>query len=325
MHGASTSCDEPSESTGLVASGSTAEDVIATKEGQVLEAKPYPIHNLVCHVELPITRKIGITCATVALLLLMIMLAMSLTADHGAAPPAPSAGPSPAPTSAAAQAPPRDSGVLCVEHATATLDGTCVCDPGYIPEHLDDPANDLACRTCGPHGTYTLVGGARMCTCKDTGQVADKYEGVFCDLPPGLAVSGAASRNGTEARINGNVINGIYDRHETTTCNGKPVYEHSGTFGTAGDGVVIYQPSGHDAIWVLAAGENAEEGAPKCAARGALFLLCSASSPAPVSGLSYTWRWVQADEITCANGIYEEAGSIRVVSTSADQEGLLGF
>jgi len=208
--GASTSCDEPSESTGLVASGSTAEDVIATKEGQVLEARP--------------------------------------------------------------------------------IRSTTWC-----------------------------------ATCKDTGQVADNYEGAFCDLPPGLAVSGAASRNGAEARINGNVINGMYDRHETTTCNGKPVYEHSGTFGTAGDGVVIYQPSGHDAIWVLAAGENAEEGAAKCAARGALFLLCSASSPAPVSGLSYTWRWVQADEITCANGIYEEAGSIRVVSTSADQEGRLGF
>ena len=96
-------------------------------------------------------------------------------------------------------------------------------------------------------------------------------------------------------------------------------------FGTAGAGVVIYQPSGHDDKWVLAAGENAEEGAPNCAARGALFLLCSASSPAPVSGLSYTWRRVQADEITCAGSAYDETGSIHVVSTSADQGGLHGF
>ena len=163
-----------------------------------------------------------------------------------------------------------------------------------------------------------------MCACKDNGQIADNYEGLFCDLPPGLQVSGAASRDGTKAQMNGNVVDGLYDRHETTTCNGKPVYEHSGTFGTAGAGVVIYQPSGHDDKWVLAAGENAEEGAPMCAARGA-FLLCSASSPVPVSGLSYTWRRMQEGEITCADSTYEEAGRIRVVGTSADQEPPLGF
>eukprot|EP01043_Picozoa_sp_COSAG02_P077023 COSAG02_NODE_16657_length_1066_cov_1.921406_1_plen_213_part_01 len=200
----STSCEEPSESTGLVAStDSTAEDVVvATKESQVLEAKPYPIHNLVCHVELPLTRRIVITCASVVLLLLLILLAMSLTGDPEAAPPAPPAdsrsphpAPTPAPTSASSRAPPRGSGALCVDHATATLDGTCVCNPGYIPEHFDDQATDLACRTCGPHGTYTLVGGARMCACKDNGQTADNYEGTFCDLPPGLAVSGMASRS----------------------------------------------------------------------------------------------------------------------------------
>lgn len=199
-------CEEPSESTGLVASDSAGEEaVIAVEQNEVLEAKLYPVHNMVCHVELPITRRRGIACVVVVLVIMMILLGESLTEDPGPAAPLSPAGSPPRPL--------RGSESPCVDHATAALDETCVCDPGYVPEYFDGPANGLVCRTCGPQGTYTVVGDARTCACNDNGQAADNYEGVFCDLPPGLQVSGAASRDGTGAQTNGNVIDGRYDRH----------------------------------------------------------------------------------------------------------------
>ena len=188
----------------------------------------------------------------------------------------------------------------CGDHASVT-NGACQCDDGF----LNDPANDhrssheLGCRSCGPHGTFTLTdAGVRTCVCEDTGAAEDNYEGQFCDLPPGLHVSGAVSHDGTEAQINGNYIDGPYDRHEETKCNGMPVYEHSGTFGTSGDGVVIFQPDGHDGEWYIASGEAAEEGDPLCEPRG-VFMLCSTSSPMPGEGMSYAWKFVQGNANSC--------------------------
>eukprot|EP01043_Picozoa_sp_COSAG02_P054965 COSAG02_NODE_6306_length_3665_cov_51.234997_2_plen_717_part_00 len=172
----------------------------------------------------------------------------------------------------------------------------------------------LACRSCGDHGDYTpgAGGAAATCVCHDTGSAKDNYEGAFCEFPPALQVSGAVDSDGDDLEISGFTINGAYDRHESTRCNGKPVYEHSGTFGTSDDGVVIYQPEhyrGHDTMWVIGNGKDAEEGDStlRCNidldsgldarhARENNFVLCSSTSPATGPDQRDAWRITQRCE-----------------------------
>jgi hypothetical protein len=179
----------------------------------------------------------------------------------------------------------------CGNHATA-VSGECRCVDGFINDaeavrlqqekrsNPDDfnctdtgfgyaytslPTALLACRSCGDHGTY-VPGDPPTCVCQDTGDPANNYEGMFCEYPPALRVSGAVDSNGDELEINGYSVNGDYDRHESVRCNGKPVYEHAGTFGTSFDGNVIYQPADQPLYWQISSGQDAREysGSPRC-------------------------------------------------------------